>query len=124
MIPYIIFLITIFILLCYVKKEKYTYIDFLVLGLIICFSGFRVGIGTDYGLYENIYNNINNPNTISVFRTGAGYYYLNVLCNNIIKINFQFFIFCISAITNSLIYFFVKKHSSNPGLSIFLYIYA
>lgn len=121
MFEYIFFLGIVFLLLCYVRKNKNSIFDILLLIILICFSGFRYGIGTDYKLYEEIYN---HTDTIGAdfFRTGFGYYSFSLFLHNIIPDGFWLLIFTFSAITYVSIYFFCKENSNIPGLSIFLFI--
>lgn len=118
---YICFIVLMFIVLCYVKKEKYSIADFIAIIILICFSGFRYGIGTDYTMYENMYLNMDTI-SMSIFRTGVGYYYLTYFLHLLIPNSATVLFFIISALTNIYIYKFCKENSINPGLSVFLYI--
>ena len=121
MIIYCIFLIISFILLCFVKGEKYKISDIGMLILLICFSGFRYGIGTDYSLYEGIYLAMSNI-TMSLFRTGIGYYYFSYFLYKIFPNTAIPLFFIIAMCTCLFIYKLCKKMSINPGMSIFLFI--
>lgn len=118
MIPYIVFIVVIFLLLCKVKKEKYNLYDMIVILILILFSGLRYGIGTDYILYEKMYLN----NSLAVSRTGNGYYYLSLLLFEIFPNSAFPLFFLISLITCIGLYIFCRKNSINPALSIFLFI--
>ena len=121
MIPYIVFFLIIFILLCYIKNEKVNIATIIFLTAIICFSGLRYGIGQDYGLYNRIFIKTNILSR-SFFRTGIGYYYMSRFFLLVSK-NYNLFIFIISFITNVCIYYFCKKMSSKISVSLFSYIF-
>lgn len=121
MVIYCIFLVISFIILCFVKGEKYKFADICMLILLICFSGFRYGIGTDYSMYERIYLSMSTI-PISLFRTGIGYYYFSYFLYKILPNTAIPLFFIISMITCLFIYKFCKKMSINPGMSIFLFI--
>ena len=121
MVIYAVFIIIVFGLLCFVKKDKYNIWDFIVIAVLVCFSGFRYRVGTDYAMYEKIYMNMDMiPATL--FRTGIGYYYITGFLHKLIPSTAVPMFFIISFLTNTLIYKFCKEKSDNPGLSIFMYI--
>ena len=86
MVIYAVFIIIVFGLLCFVKKDKYNIWDFIVIAVLVCFSGFRYRVGTDYAMYEKIYMNMDMiPATL--FRTGIGYYYITGFLHKLISTN-------------------------------------
>ena len=117
MLTFVLLYFVVFILSFKIKKDKFTIFDFLLLIILILFSGLR-GVGIDYELYERIYN---NPFQLES-RTGIGFTYLMYLYKYILHLDYQFLIFTISIITISSIYYFLKKNSERPGLSILIYI--
>lgn len=123
MIPYIIFYFIIFLLSFKIKKEKYTVYDFLLLTIMIGFSGIRYGIGTDYVSYEGVFNYFSSDSiTLMQGRTGIGFSYLMYFVKYILHMNFQFVIVLCSFFTNLLIYRFIKRNSEQPGRAILIYI--
>lgn len=122
MIQYIIFLIIILFCANPVKKEKFNFIDIFILIILTIFAGIRNGIGTDYYIYQSLYDNINISK--DALRTGAGYYYFMSFFNNL-HFNYHQFLLIVAFITNINIYYFIKKESDNDNamkLSFILYI--
>lgn len=121
MYEYIIFIFLISFLLFFVKKGKLQLIDIIIIVIMSVFAGIRKGIGTDYDLYKNMYENINVISS-SIYRTGIGYYYISIFLHNILNLNFETVTIIFSFITNTLIYCYIKNKSDNVGQSVFLYI--
>lgn len=122
MIPYIIIYLLLFLLSFKVKKDKWNYIDYIFLIIMICFSGFRYGIGSDYHLYRRIYEfSAYNLSRTPTNRTGIGFSYLCYFFNKI-GFSYQFFVFFISAITIICFYIFIKKKATTPGRAILAFI--
>lgn len=121
MLPYIIFYAFIFIISFKIIPKKYTFFDFLLLLVLIGFAGVRLNIGTDYVLYERIYRDISMYSALDS-RTGVGFSILMQLFKNVLHLSYPFFIFFISALTNTLLYFYIKKFSEKPGRTLLLYI--
>ena len=122
MLPYIIIYGLLFILSFKIKKDKWNVTDFLFLAILIVFSGIRYGIGTDYFLYESIYEkSVYSLDILATNRTGIGFSYL---CNifNKVGLSYQFLIAFVACITMICFYTFFKKNSTNPGRTILLYI--
>lgn len=117
MLIFIFFYILIFILSFKIKKEKFTIFDVILIFLLIMFSGLR-GVGIDYELYGKIYN---SPFQLES-RTGIGFTYLMYLYKYILHLDYQALIFTVSIITILCIYYFIKKNSERPGLSILIYV--
>lgn len=118
---YIIFWLIIFLLSFKVKKGKFTFYDFLLITIIVLFSGLRA-VGTDYSLYNRIFDGISINSLGS--RTGIGFNYLIYFVKFVLQLDYQFFIFLFAALTNIIIYYFVKKNSNKPGLAMLIYISA
>lgn len=122
MIPYIIVYFLVFLLSFKIKKDKFTFYDFLLLIILISFSALRVGIGTDYKLYKVIFDNATTLETLGTSRTGIGFSALLFFIKNTMHLDYQFLIACCSIVTILCIYYFIKKNSSNPGQSVLLYL--
>lgn len=120
MIPYIVLYCIIFIFHTKIQPKKWAKIDFFILLVLVLFSGLRFLIGTDYVLYERMYNAL-TIHTINDSRTGLGYNIIAFFFKNI-NFNFQSFIFVCSLVTNVLIYYFLKKTSQSPGMSLLVYL--
>lgn len=117
MIIYSILFIVIALLSRKVIKNKFQIWDYLILIILILFSGLRQ-VGLDYNLYNNIYN----TNFEMSSRTGLGFTYLMYFFKYNLSLDFQSLIFFISFFTNFLIYYYIKKKSNNPGLSVLLFV--
>ena len=99
-----------------INKKKYNIIDFVLIALMSCICGFRKNVGTDYLLYNKMYNNV------SIFpRVEFGFKWLINQMNNIGLSSTHFF-FATSFITIILFYYFIKKNSTKPAESLFLFI--
>ena len=120
MILYIFFFMLIFILSFKIEKGKYKVYDFIFIGIIIIFSAIR-SVGTDYYLYKNLYNMISELSSVTS-RTGIGFNYIMILFHNVFHFDYQVLIFLVSFLTNSFVYYFIKKNSNNPGRVMLLYI--
>lgn len=103
-----------------IQPKKWKVIDYFVLSLLIFLSGLRYMIGTDYELYERMFNSL-TLSTVNDSRTGLGYNLMALQFKNI-GLSFQSLIFFCSIITNVFIYSFLKKYSKKPGLSILGYL--
>lgn len=114
---FIIVYFLIFLLSFKIKKDKFDVYDLLLLLILILFSGLRE-VGLDYHLYNKIYN----ANFSLESRTGIGYTYLMYFFKYIIHLDFQHLIFFISTFTILPIYYFFKKCSDRPGLSILIFV--
>ena len=117
MIVYSILFIVIALISRKVVKDKFQFKDFIILAILILFSGMRQ-VGLDYKLYNTIYDS----NFELTSRTGIGFTYLMYFFKYDLSLDFQWLIFFISFFTNLLIYYYIKKKSDNPGLSIILYV--
>ena len=117
MVPFIIVYIMIFILSFKIKKDKFDVYDYITLLILILFSGLRT-VGVDYHLYSKIYS----KDITLESRTGIGYSYLMFFWKYILNFEYQSLIFFVSFITIISIYFFLKKNSERPGMSILTYI--
>lgn len=104
------------------KRKKWDIFDFILLITLIIFSAIRYGIGIDYNLYKKIFDNIYLLSDMSTNRTGVGFSYFMYFVKNILHGNFQIVIAICSIITNFFMYYFFKKNSKRPGLSILLYL--
>lgn len=117
MLVYIFLFINLFLLSFKIKVNKFTIYDFIFLAIIILFSGLR-SVGLDYDLYKIIFNS----NFSLESRTGFGFNYLMYTFKYKFHFNYQILIFTISFLTNSLMYYFIKKNSRQPGLSLLIYV--
>lgn len=120
MIPYIIFYIFVFLLSFKIKQKKFNIFDFILIFIIIFFSGLRT-VGVDYNLYKQNFYYL-TQNSILSSRTGMGYAYFSYFVKYILKYDFQFIVMIFSIFTNLIIYLFFKKYSSRPGTAILVYI--
>ncbi len=114
---YIILFIILFFFSFKIKNKQFTIYDFIFLSIIILFSGLR-SVGLDYHLYKATFNS----NFSLESRTGFGFNYLMYIFKYKFNFNFQMLIFIISFFTNTLMYYFVKKNSCRPGLTMLVYI--
>ena len=123
MIPYIIFYFIVFLLSFKIKQEKWNIFDFILLTIMICYSGLRYEVGTDYNLYKNIFNyTINGVAGSAINRTGMGFAYFMYFIGGILKLKWEVFIFICSLLTITFFYIFFKKYSTKPGLAILCYV--
>ncbi|NIA44655.1 EpsG family protein [Providencia sp. 504mA] len=85
--------------------------SFLSYFILVIFSGFRYGIGTDYFSYEYVFFNIHTENK---YNSGLeyGFYYLSKLLPQT-QDGFYALIFLLSLITNLVFYFAIKNQISN-----------
>ena len=120
MLPYIILFFILFIISLNIKK-KWSIYDFLTLLILILYSSIRYGIGSDYFLYRNIYNLSYNLDYIATNRTGIGFSYIYNFFY-MAGLTYQQVIAIYATITIICFYIFFKKYSSNPGLSILLFV--
>lgn len=120
MIPYLAIYFIVLLASNKIQPKKWTKLDFIILLFLICFSGLRYMIGTDYELYNLMYNNL-DANNLNNSRTGVGYGIIALQLKSL-GINFQVFIFICALITNYLIYYFFKHNSKKPGLSLLMYL--
>ena len=115
---YIIFYFIVFILSFKIKKDKYTIFDYLLITIIVLFSGLRM-TGTDYFLYHRLFNNLSLNS-----RTGIGFRYVMFFIKIILNLDYQVLIFLVALVTNVIFYRYFKKKTNNPGLAILIYISA
>lgn len=104
-----------------VNSKLYSYF-FLAIGLIslICVSGFRYKVGTDYANYLEIYTVFGND-PVNWLESEVGF---DLLAKSLYKIstNPQFFFFITSMIINIGIVVFLRKNSEYFSLSMYFYI--
>lgn len=112
MIIYLLFFITVVTLLIIPFKNRSSDTSiypfaFLSYFIIIVFSGFRYGIGTDYFSYEYVFFNIHSENQ---YNSGLeyGFYYLSKILPQS-QNGFFTLIFLLSFITNLIFYFAIKE---------------
>lgn len=113
---YIIFIMTNLILLSIPFRSNnniYYPLSFISYILILSFSGFRYGIGTDYFNYESIFYNIHYDNS---YNSGLeyGFYYLSKLLPQE-KEGFFSLIFITSLITNFTLFLAIKNRIKNKS---------
>lgn len=119
MLIYIIFIITsltlLYIPIKSINKQKNIYntypFSFIAYILIVCFSGFRYGIGTDYFNYQNIFFNINADNVYNSNLELGFYFIAKLLPQN--ASGFYALIFITSFITNFIFYLSLKNNIVN-----------
>lgn len=104
------------------KSKKTIIFERISVILLIVFSGLRYNVGTDYNLYNIIFNNFHNVATSSTARTGILFSYLMFFVKFVLKSNYNILIFLCSFITIYLFYKYFRKTSSMPGLTLFLFI--
>lgn len=102
-------------------KIRYNWF-FLIWALIslICVSGFRYMVGTDYFEYSEIYTAFGGK-PIEFFGFEVGFDIISRILYRISS-NPQFFFFITSIIINVCIIIFLKRHSKNITLSLYFYI--
>lgn len=87
---------------------------------LICVSGFRYMVGTDYSNYKDIYYLTGLENKVKL--TGEFLFYILVKGLTNITSNAQILFFITALITNVLIVKALKKYSINLTLSMYFYI--
>lgn len=124
MFPYIVFYIFVFLLSFKIKAGKWKIWDYLLLFLLIIFSSIRYGIGTDYFLYNRMYNASSAmiARNFGTSRTGMGFTKIMYQFHDVWNLDYKIFIFFCALITIVCVYVFFKKASNNPGRSILLYV--
>lgn len=104
--------------------RKWTFLDIIILLILIFFSGLRFNVGTDYGLYYYIYNTYISK-TFSLndyYSTNQefGYYLLSWITKNVSNSPYGIF-WASSIITYIPIYSTIKRESQNFTFSILLF---
>jgi hypothetical protein len=104
--------------------KKWNVMDIFVLSIMIAFAGFRYYVGTDYGGYLYIYNNVvSRVFSLSDYRSTnheIGFYFLSWVTKNVSDSPYA--IFWTSAIITYLpIYVRLKKDSNNFPFALLLY---
>ena len=98
------------------STKKWTFLDVIILLILIIFSGMRFNVGTDYGLYYYIYNTyISKTFSLSNYYSTNqefGYYLLSWITKNISSSPYGIFWTC-AIITYIPIYSRIKKESKN-----------
>lgn len=122
MIVYIIFFLVLVLLSRKIKGSKYSIFDYITLFVLILLSALRYGIGSDYYLYEAIYNTRGGLDNYATNRTGAGFSQVMYFFRNSLEVNFQIFVAVVAIITIISFYLLYKKNSKNPGLAIMAYV--
>lgn len=97
----------------------------LLLIIFVFIAGLRDGLGVDTKQYDNFFTKVPviSELTSSFFETTRfrpGFVILVSLCKSIID-NFVFFQFIESLIVNGIIFYFIRKNSSYPYMTILLY---
>ena len=91
--------------------------------LFIYTATLRYGIGFDYHSYESIFYNIQNLNMVEMLQYHLEYGY--VLLNKVVSLvggDYRIFLFVTAMIINGLVFYVIKKHSSDVWLSILIYL--
>ncbi|WP_429615417.1 EpsG family protein [Treponema pedis] len=116
---YFIFLAVIVILFFSSKFDKIFFNGayFIFCIFIITVAGLRLGIGTDYYSYKEIYGYI-----AIAKRVELGWKYLNLFFSNV-GLSYEFTVFFFSAVINILIFRFIKRYSISPFYSLMLYVF-
>ena len=106
------------------STKKWTFLDVIILLILIIFSGMRFNVGTDYGLYYYIYNTyISKTFSLSNYYSTNqefGYYLLSWITKNISSSPYGIFWTC-AIITYIPIYSRIKKESKNFTFSMLLF---
>ena len=92
----------------------------IIVSFLVCLSGFRYKVGTDYGNYSEVYIYMGmEPINWEMVEIG-----FELLMKNLYKVNEnpQIMFFIIALITNIGISLFIKRNSNNLGLSMYLYV--
>ena len=118
MIIYLIIFFLIALLIKYVKKEKMSYIEFIILLLLIIVAGLRDGIGTDYNMYKSFYF---FPTQSAASKVEIGFIYLIKLSHSVFMDKYYLFFLLCSFITILPIYLIMKKKSNYPMLSLLFF---
>jgi|GEM_PF-1728076 len=129
MIPYFIVLslISVLSLVSNTNSKKINFGDYLIIFILVLFSGMRYLVGTDYNLYYNIYNRISYLGPIEAIQQNKveiGYSYLNYLTFVIFNNKYAIF-FIVSLIIITTFICFIKLNSNNFFISIvFFYCFS
>lgn len=99
------------------KSEKH-FINYLIVPLLICFSGFRTSVGVDYWTYHNIFNSLLNGEQLAT--EPATYLIVNLV--KLLGGTEQLVFFVYSAVTVVSFGIFIKKYSNNIALSWLIFI--
>ncbi len=116
MIIYLVIIILVFLFSKQLSKKNFNLFDYLILGLMIIVCGLRYHVGSDYELYTEMYNHLElYPRTEFI---------VTLIINILNSFNFSAnaFFFVMAAITISLFYVAIKRCSSFPAQSVFLFI--
>lgn len=117
MIIYALLFLMVFLLSFKIQKGKYNLYDYLMITILVVFSGIR-SVGVDYHLYKRIYYS----NFSLESRTGAGFNQIMDFVKNTLHLDYQYLIFGISLITIICIYHYIKKKSIKPGTAILAFL--
>lgn len=124
MIPYyLVFGLIIILALFSNKNSKLNFYDILIMIVLITFSSVRYYVGTDYGLYLNIYDRIavyGPIRGVEINGVELGYSFLNYLTYRLFGEGY--FIFFMSSILIIIPFIvFIKKYSENYVISIIFF---
>lgn len=113
-------LVAVVILIYLVPIKKSTKVIIISLVLIV-FSGFREGVGTDFNMYKNIFYNIDNLDGYYLGEIETGYILLNKFIYSMYSDHRLLFIIT-STVIIGLICISIMRYSKNYLLSILLFI--
>lgn len=116
---YLILFLAVSVLIKFIKKEKFNYIDFVLIFFMIAIAGFRDGIGTDYNMYKSFYF---YPDQIAAKKVEWGFIELIKISQNMFGERYYLFFLICSILTILPIYYIFKEKSSYPAFSLLLFI--
>jgi transmembrane protein EpsG len=109
------------------SKVFYKYRNVTAFISIFCltlFTGLRWGTGTDWKSYYNLFQNVDIDFgylfLVQIYSFDFGYVLLNILVN-FFSNSYTVFLLLDSLIALGLVYFFIKKYSPNPNISLFVF---
>lgn len=109
---YLILFLAVSVLIKFIKKEKFNYIDFVLIFFMIAIAGFRDGIGTDYNMYKSFYF---YPDQIAAKKVEWGFIELIKISQNMFGERYYLFFLICSILTILPIYYIFKEKSSYPA---------
>lgn len=99
-----------------INKKKFNIIDYTLIIIMSFICGFRENVGTDYLLYDKMYNNI-----VIFPRVELGFKWI-INQMNTFGLSSTYFFFLTSFVTIILFYYMIKKNASKPADSLFLFV--
>ena len=102
----------------------WTPFDLAALAVLVAFAGSRVGVGTDYELYSNLWRQIDPNNAESALardQQEVGFVYLQVWLKQV-STDVKTLFWVTATLTVVPVFWVVKQKSRSPALAIWLYI--